>query len=273
MAYELKKEASVPRKGSVFYVEAPFDEEMKLFEENGLTLISAKDLTYARMRLGKDHSVSQNGSWIREGDLYVPARLAGKASIVLARDSFMLENPGAAVKAHRSGNEAKIDDDKAVSVLEEAKKGSKDYHVLESTESIPASKFGENATAVFLFGKLAKDYGLFLKDAGTKAMPLYFDGNDHINSQGPYVNQLWLGRLNGNSLILGNGRSLVSNGARGVQLAAEGGRAEKTVVGTYTPSNKEVERNLKIAQEVMKGTRPTKDLEKIVALLEKFRKN
>ncbi|MBN2051904.1 hypothetical protein JW756_00190 [Candidatus Woesearchaeota archaeon] len=274
MAYELTKEATVPRKGAIFYVAAPFDDEMKLFEKEGLKLISAKELAHARMKLGKENSVSQNGSWIREGGLYVPERLAGKASIVLLRDSLVLENPESAVAAHRKGKEASIDDDKAISVLEEAKKDSKNYHILESTQAIPTNGFGENSTADFLFGKHAKDYGLFLKDARIGAVPLYFDGNDRINSQGPYVSQLWLGRLGSDSIIFGDCRSLKgSSRARGVQLAAEGGRAEKTVAGAYSPSNKEVERNLRITQEVMKGTRPAKDLEKIVVLLEKFRKN
>jgi hypothetical protein len=224
---KLELEGHVKGIGKIYYVEAPFDEEMKLFEENGLALISAKDLAYARIKLGKDHSVSQNGSWVREGDLYVPERLASKASIVLLRDSLVLDNPSTAVNAHRKGNEAKINEDKAMSVLEEAKKGSKDYHVLESTDAIPTTEFGENATAVFLFGKYAKDYGLFLKDAKKNAMPLYFDSTDHINSQGPYVNQLWLGRLCSSSLIDGYGLLSCYGRARGVQLAAEGGRAEK----------------------------------------------
>ena len=244
MAYELKKEASVPRKGSVFYMAAPFDEEMKLFEEKGLKLISAKDLAYARIKLGKDHSVSQNGSWVREGDLYVPERLAGKASIVLLRDSLVLEEPEGAVKAHRRGKEAKIVDDKAKSIFEDAKKGSKDYHILESTDAIPTNRFGENSTAVFLFGKHAQDYGLFLKDAKINAMPLYFDGKDHINSEGPYFNQLWLGWLGIDSCIGGGSRYLDGNSrARGVQSAAEGGRAEKPSVEAYT--SKQISKALK----------------------------
>lgn len=236
MSSSLKFEGNVEGVGNVYYVEAPFDEEMKLFKENGLALISAKDLAYARIKLGKDHSVSQNGSWIREGDLYVPRRLAGETSIVRLKKSLVIDEPEPAVEAHKKGNEARIDDDFAMSIFEKAKKGSEDYHVLESADAIPTDRFGENATAIFLFGKQqAKDYGLFLKDAKINVMRLYFHDIRHINSQGPYVSQLWFGWLGNYSNFIGNDRFLNCDfRARGVQLAAEDDRIEKTAVETYT---------------------------------------
>jgi hypothetical protein len=236
MNYELKLEGNVKGVGNIHYVEAPFDQEMKLFEDNDLKLISGKQLAVARMQHGAQSSFSQNGSWIKEGDLYLPASLAGKAAIILLKDSLILDNPEAAVNAHGQGKEYLVNKDKANEILEKAQKGNKRYLLLQSTAKIPTDRFGEEAVPVFLFGKGAKDYGLFLGEKGIKAMPLSFDSDEQINKQSSaYANQLWLGSLGDDSGIDGSGRCFsYYDWARGVQLTAEGGRAEKPATKKLT---------------------------------------
>lgn len=61
---ELTLEGYVKGVGSIFYVAAPFDKEMKLFREKNLKLISAKDLagsTVAPMSMAAAGSSSRAG--------------------------------------------------------------------------------------------------------------------------------------------------------------------------------------------------------------------
>ncbi|MAG79178.1 hypothetical protein CMI40_02270 [Candidatus Pacearchaeota archaeon] len=59
-------------------------------------------------------------------------------------------------------------------------------------ESIPTNRFGEEEITNFCFGKSAKDYGLFLKDAGINEMALNYlnDREDVDCGKGSFINQL-----------------------------------------------------------------------------------
>ena len=102
MAYELKSAGKIPKIGEISYAEAPFDIEIGLFKKNKprLRLITGENLAYARIKSGKDSYFSKNSSWIKEGELYVPKRLAGKPTIILLRNSLVLDEPASAVEAH-----------------------------------------------------------------------------------------------------------------------------------------------------------------------------
>jgi hypothetical protein len=218
--------------GAVSYLRAPFDEEMRLFKKYSQKLISERQVAVARMGLPRaDHYLSLFGSWTMTGDLYIPKHLAGKETIVLLKNSLVLEDPDGATNAHRKEQEYLVDNDKAMDILEKAKKGSDNYLMLQSTKSIPTNRFGEEAVPAFLFGDKASNYGLWLRakkkgrieNGGIiKKMPLKFDSAGYINKQaGAYANQLWLGGLLSNSNIVGNNRYLCSDRAHGVQLTAE----------------------------------------------------
>lgn len=218
--------------GAVSYVKDSFDEEMRLFKKYHQKLISERQVAIARMGLhSTDHYLSLFGSWTIMGDLYIPKHLAGKEAIILLRNSLVLEDAEGATNAHRKRHEYLVDNDKAMDILEKAKKGSDNYLILQSTKSIPTNRFGEEAVPIFLFGDKARDYGLWLraKKKGRienwgiiKKMPLKFNSAGYINKQaGAYANQLWLGGLLSNSSIVGNNRYLCSDRAHGVQLTAE----------------------------------------------------
>ena len=66
----------------------------------------------------------------------------------------------------------------------------------DDVNKIPTESFDEDPITKFCFGENAEKYGLFLKEAGIKAMPLWFDSEDYIKGkEKPYVNQLWLSGL------------------------------------------------------------------------------
>lgn len=221
--------------GSVYLIEAPFDIAMSMLDEHSLKLISAKQLAIARMQHGANSSLSLTGSLVKEGNLYFPKRLAGKEAIILFKDSLALQNPKDATDAHRKGNEYFVDNDKAMKLLEKAKKGDNSCLLLKSIEieAIPTDSFGKEQVPFFLFGNKAKDYGVFLKDNGVTAMPLYFNSAKHINKRkGAYANQLILGGLKDYSGIFG--RSFLDcegMAARGVESHTQG-----AVIEAYTPT-------------------------------------
>jgi hypothetical protein len=227
-----KKEADIKDFGRVLYSDAPFDEALSAIESKDGKIITLNQLAYARMQKNSNHSLSQNGSYVKEGILYAP-NVEHKR--ILLRDSLVLKNPVVATSVHRSGEEYLLGKDFNVNeFLEKLSKGN--YLLLDNTNPVPTNRFGEDERMVWAFGKIAQEYGLFLKDAGISQTGFYTDGNEHIKSQGqPYANQLWLRRLGSDSVISGSGRILNSNSrVRGVQSIGEADASKKNVVQTYT---------------------------------------
>ena len=209
-------EANVKGLGEVYKVEnAPFDEALKALGDK--EIITARDLAYARIKEGKDSSLSQNGSYIREGVVYV---LNSQNKIILIRNSLILKSPKKAVQAHRKGEEYLISKKLANNVSKYAD----DAITLSNVTSIPTNRFGEDQTTAWLFNDMAKEYGLFLKDeCDINEMLLSFDSNEYINKQkSPYANQLWLHWLDNWSGLDGYGRFLYNGDrAHGVRLEHE----------------------------------------------------
>ena len=225
-------EAQVDGLGDIYYCnDSAFDDASKAVLGKATKLISFRDLAYARIKEGKDSSVSQNGSYIREGSLFVPN--ADNKRIWL-RESLVLQNPIDAVKAHKKGNEYLLPEDFSVDAHLE-KVGKNNYLVLTDTSAVPTDRFGEDARTVWAFDDQAKEYGAFLKDAGISASNIWmYTDNDKGNDKGidaqsrPFANQLWLLGLGDNSNVGGDSRYLNSNsGVRGVRReSAEGGASK-----------------------------------------------
>jgi hypothetical protein len=216
------------------YVAGPFDQTLKALKSQGYKLISLEEKAGLRMQQGKDYDVSSQGNWVKEGALYVP----GKGRFI-TRHSTVLDHPKKATQAHRNGKEYFVSDEQVKMTLEdsvqvpykvneiptirfgeEMKMTLEDsVQVIYDVNEIPTDRFGEDVIAMFCFGKNAKDYGLFLKDAGISKMPLWFNEEDYVQEQGkPYANQLWLYGLNIESALGGGNRILSCNcGSRGVK--------------------------------------------------------
>ena len=175
-------------------VYARFDRALAELQKNGYKLISLEDNAQLQIQQGKDHYISKNGNWVEEGVLYVP----GKGRFI-TRCSPILDHPRKATQAHRNGEEYFVSDSQVKKALEES------IQIPYDVNAIPTNRFGKNAITMFCFGKNAKDYGLFLKDAGISDMSLWLNKESYVQKQEkPYANQLWLGDISGRFVLVGN---------------------------------------------------------------------
>ena len=194
---------------------APFDRALTELQKNDYKLISLPKNAQLRIQQGKDHYVSKNGNWVKEGILYVPGERSK-----LVRVSPILESAKEATHAHRTGKEFYPTKEQ----IEQSLTDSVDFP--EKIIRIPTNRFDWGALTVYAFGgeKKAKAYGEFLDDAGIKEMPVYAISKDYVNKQSqPFIRQLWLGDLYDGSDFDGYHWPLGdSDSVRGVKVDAEG---------------------------------------------------
>ena len=248
-----RKEADLRNNTRVLYVEAPFDQALAAIDSKDGVIITAKQLADARMQFDPNHSLSTNGSYIREGNLFVPN--SGHRRVLL-RNSLVFGNPAEAVKAHRSGNEYSIPGT-VDSVLGKLKEG-KDYIFLDKLDAVPTERFSEDGRMVFLFGKSAQDYGLWLKEKGNISETGFYNfrNDSHIDKQSSmFADQLWLLRLGDDSNISGNGRLLFNHSrVRGVSRIGEADAPKKSEVQTYTSKQVQTLVNKSLDKVGIKGS-------------------
>lgn len=179
---------------------APFDRALAELKKNGYKLISLPQNVELRIQQGKDHYVSKNGNWVKEGVLYVPGERNR-----LIRVSPILESAKKATQAHRTGKEFYPTREQ----IEQSLTDSVDFP--EETIEIPTNRFDWAALPVYVFGgeKKAKAYGEFLRDAGIKEMPFYPIDKNYVNKQSqPFAKQLWFWSLDGKSGLGGDYKGL-----------------------------------------------------------------
>ena len=217
------------------YIEAPFDEAKEALEKAKYKIISLEEMAMLRIQEGKNAYISQNGNYTREGVIYIP-----KKGIFLTKNSPIMKNAEKATQCYRNGDEFCINNEQIEKALEKS--------VNLDGKSIPVSEFGNEEITDFAFGKTAKEYGQFLKDAGIKEIPFYLaDLKDK-----PFARQLWLRSLDGGSGVLGSLRGLSDGGVRGVRDAsAEGAKPQKILPYTMKDvriAEKEIGKLSKILQ-------------------------
>ena len=208
------------------YVERPFDEAKVELEKEGYKIISLEQFAKLRIKEGKDSHVANYGAYTKEGFLYLPNK-----EIRFTPNSPIMANAKEATQCHRSGKEFYLTDKQ----VEEAVADSIVVKV-KSGNTIPTNRFGEDELTAYTFGKTAKAYGEFLREAGITAMPVYLA---NITDK-PFARQAWLHRLGSDyrSGLYGNGGCLsYVNAVRGVRMAStEGAKPAKI----YVPNLKEV---------------------------------
>lgn len=185
-----------------------FDNAFDELKNNGYEIISLAQNARLRIRQGKEDLISESGNWVKEGALYVQ----GKGRFI-TKNPPVLEDPKKATQAHRNGKEFFISDAQVQRALENS------VYVPYSVDKISTESFDENPITRFCFGENAEKYGIFLKEAGIKAMPLWFNSERDIKKQGKhYANQLWLSVLNDLSGFYGNNKHLdFLRGLRGIK--------------------------------------------------------
>ena len=179
-----------------------FDKALVDLKDNNFEVVSLPQMAQLRIQEGKNAKVSKNGNYVREGVIYIP-----KEGIYLARNSplLQLELAKEAVQSHRNGREYFIETKIAEEYREKASQEPKaEVFQLKNLEAIPTNRFNEDERTLWLFQSQAEDYGDFLRQAGIKEMPFFFNEEKYINKQEkPYANQLWLRRLDDRSLLFG----------------------------------------------------------------------
>lgn len=171
------------------YTDAHFDDGAYLLRKLGMEVISLQENAELRIEAGLESFVSLNRNWVREGVLYIPDK-----GTFLTRNSPIVANPREAVKIfkHRKkGGEVYLTDEQTEQALEDSVKLSAGY--------IPTDRLAEIEVGVYAFGKLAQDYGMFLKESGAD--------NLHVIlaklKEKPFVRQAFLGWVPGGSAING----------------------------------------------------------------------
>jgi len=216
------------------YVCAPFDLAYAKLKKAGYKIIEPEQFAQLRIAKGASHNVSSNGAYTSMGDVMIPQK--GR---FLTQVPFVLRNPAESTQAHRQGKEVYISNEDAENALPAGS-----VQIPYKQSSVPTDRFAEDPITVFVFGKTAKEYGAFLKEAGIEAMPLWFNDEKYINSQkSPFANQLWLHGLGGDngSVLIGYGRCLSYNNAvRGVRYVEP--RSGETATKISTPKLKEIVR-------------------------------
>jgi len=212
----------------MLFAEKPFDEALADIKSANGQLATAQQVAQARIVGGKEHHVSQYGSWTAENFIYFPN---GKILATYADYSPILKHASEATEAHRNGNEFYISKEEVKNLEEMAKEDSRKkpseqrVYTFDKTKSyeIPISKFAKDKLARFMFKEDANKYAEFLQKAGITKVPVWLVDRSNIKQQkAPFARPLWFRGLGGRSDLGGNYRDLgYLIRARGVRVASE----------------------------------------------------
>jgi len=199
------------------YVNAPYDTGRAQLDSEGYPEITLAINAKLRRQQGKDSFISKNGNWTAEDFVYDKKR-----GIYLSKVSIISENPKLATDAHRANEDFYLTKEQVERVLANA------VRIPSNQKPIPTKRFGDNRITIYAFGttdgkdkrqdeKDAREYGLFLHEAGIKAMPIVLAG---VGDK-PYARKSWFRSLGYESGLLGLNRSLsYYHAVRGVRIGA-----------------------------------------------------
>jgi len=206
----------------MLFVEKPFDEAKAAIEAANGKIATAQQVAQARMVGGKEHHVSQYGSYVAENGIYNPKKPT-EILVTPSELSPILKHAFEATEAHRNDKEYFISKEDLADIIEEAKEG-KVYTFLEKNNEydIPVSKFANNGLAKFLFKEDTQKYAEFLQEAGITEVLVWLVGSNYVKKQkAPFARPLWFLILDGRSVLDGYGRDLgYGGGARGVRVTS-----------------------------------------------------
>ncbi|HYD03758.1 MAG TPA: hypothetical protein VEC16_05670 [Alphaproteobacteria bacterium] len=213
---EIHKEGHFGGMEVIYCHDSPFNIAAQTILEESDELITARSLAIARMETGKMSSFSYNGSYINEGSLFIPRSKSGKR--IWLRKSLVLDHLEDAVKNHDNKSECLLPKFNHREFLESI--GKDNYCIIKDFSYIPTTRFGEDERTSWLFQEAAVDYGLFLNDTGISKIYIYMNNDDkYIDIQhAPFINQLWVRKISGNSNIDGDDKYLINNNmVRGIR--------------------------------------------------------
>ena len=237
-------EAEVEGLGKIYRADVPFNEALESLNEEKAKIISSRDLAYARIKEGRNSSLSNDGSYTREGFLYLK-----NEPVLLALDSPLLDLELAekAVEENRKGNYFSTDKEVYGKYREQAEKEknnsplNRKVLILNKRENyeVPTNKFNKDELTLFLFKDQAESYGIFLRYNKINKMPVWLVDKNYVDSKKETtLTQLWLLHLDLMSDVDGDYRSLsCSIRVRGV-FKKPGGAGRVFEKGSKTKKSK-----------------------------------
>ncbi len=255
------------KSGKILRVNAPFDEALPALKQSGCKYpISARDLAYARMEKGKEHSLNTNGSYTKHGFLY----LKGENPLV-ALNSPLLESSLAihATQANRDGryfstpNEQMYEKFAKIAEQDKSKEPEKRrVLVLPSSQNFTISQSQNFDVLRGVLKDVAKQYLEF----NGQDIPVYLVGDDVVGKQkGTLLTQMWFRWLDSDNRSALDGNYWDLNYIDRVRGVSSAGEATQKVL-PYT--SKDIKRNLQIAEGVREGKIPASKLEKVINFLQ-----
>ncbi len=180
------------------FIDAPFDKAKEALESEGYEVISLEENARLRIEQGKDSFVSTYGNWVRECFIVLPDE-----KTYLSKKSPVMKYPSEATEMYRTKNLFEVQDEIAQESLEDS--------IRVKDLNIPTNRFGENELIVYVFGKQAKDYGLFLQEYKVgkykiEEMFIWLFVNHLIteSTPGPIVKQIYFRDLGNSSNLDGS---------------------------------------------------------------------
>ncbi len=156
---------------SAYMFRGGFGQVKAKLESEGYKIISLEEEAKLRMQEGVYSSISSFCELTREACVIIPNK-----GVYLTKNSPIMDD---AKKATRRGKKNYLFGltDKQVSKAIET---GISINLQDDYYKIPTNKFGEDVLTDFAFGKIAKDYGLFLKEEGIDEIKVDFLGYKDI---------------------------------------------------------------------------------------------
>lgn len=235
MALKPAKEAEVEGVGRILRIDTPFDAAVKAMEKVGAELIDTRDLAYARIKTGKNSSLSDNGSYTIAGYLYAANEPPLRARISPLLDADLAKK---AVRANREGRYFSTDAgiyNKYLKMAKEDKSKKPEKRrviILPSRETFSISP----STNKDVFSAAFEDVGVeYLSFIGQDSIKVYTVDKNTVDGQdGTILTQEWFLRLGDESGLVGLDRGLgYDDRVRGVLKEGDGASGRK--IEAYTP--------------------------------------
>ncbi|MBI2041085.1 MAG: hypothetical protein HYT16_03200 [DPANN group archaeon] len=217
----------------------PLDEDLRVISEADGQLAAGQQVAQARLVAPRKSTLWQNGSWVLETLVYVPADYVRGESAPFAlwtsgKHSPIPKYASEAVQAHRKGKEFYVPKTDFEAILAQARadanKPAAEREVLldgrvDSFE-VGVSKLTADQLMQFMFRSDVSAYARRLDEFKITSVPVYLAGAEYINSQKqPFALALWLLDAYGGSGLNGFRGLNYGGRARGVRRVAPIGAA------------------------------------------------
>ena len=243
---EPKYEITVAGLGKIYVINAPFNEQLKVFRKNGIKPMSIKDKAYAMVHAPLESDVVQNGNRTSASVIYqVGKKPLFVKNLFLVSDSRLAD---AAVEAHRKGEEFIVPYENSRKIKTQMQKEiskriaieQRTVFELPNKEDFLISPMQNWDVARGIYENLADDYFSFLENNSGKnieSIKFITPSPGHIKEvKKPFLRQVWACGLVDDANLDSDdcgGRGLYYDyGLRGVLIGSAVGGDEK--IKTYT---------------------------------------